>query len=294
MLVRRAARASRPAPRIPSAGGQRHDLAQLSIGRGLVRNRHRLDEMRLEARLDRGLDLLDAADEFLDRGAGGGIEERDARPGAGGVAGRGDGLQVAVGDEAEDHRVLHVDVAAEGAGEADAIHALDAEFIHEECDARVQGGLRELDRAHVGLRDLHRHGAAVQDIGKRAPVRDDAIASRRERAVDDAVLVDDAGQVHAGDDLDDPGAADTGDAGAGGRCGECRIVRPELAADHLVARLERRRDRCARARSRRARRAGRRRSARPRKRGPSGSSRRAGARGCRARSRHWCRRRRGA
>ena len=35
--------------------------------------------MRLEARFDGGLDLFDAADEFLDRGAGGGIEERDAR-----------------------------------------------------------------------------------------------------------------------------------------------------------------------------------------------------------------------
>jgi len=41
--------------------------------------------MRLEARFDGGLDLLDAADEFLDRGAGGGIEERDARSSAGGA-----------------------------------------------------------------------------------------------------------------------------------------------------------------------------------------------------------------
>ena len=97
-----------------------------------------------------------------DRGAGGGIEERDAV--AGGIAGRGDSLQVAVGDEAEDHRVFHVDVAAEGAGEADAVHARNAEFIHEKCDAGVQGGLRELDRAHVGLRDLHGHVAAVQDV----------------------------------------------------------------------------------------------------------------------------------
>ncbi len=53
-------------------------------------------------------------------------------------------------------------------------------------------------------------------------------------------LRDDPGQVHLGDRLDDSGAADAGDAARSGRLGEAGLVRPEIAADHLVARLQRR------------------------------------------------------
>ena len=56
-------------------------------------------------------------------------------------------------------------------------------------------------------------GAAVaQQIGEGAAVRQDARRFRGERAVDDAVLGDDAGQIHLGDHLDDARAADAGDA----------------------------------------------------------------------------------
>ena len=55
----------------------------------------------------------------------------------------------------------------------------------------------------------------------------------------DAVRGRIAGEVHLGDRLDDARAADAGDAGRGGRFGEARLVRPEIAADHLEARLER-------------------------------------------------------
>ncbi len=56
-----------------------------------------------------------------------------------------------------------------------------------------------------------------------------------ERAVDRAVRRQDPRQVQLGDRLDDPGAADTGDV----RAGERRIVRPDVAADHAEAGLER-------------------------------------------------------
>ena len=120
-----------------------------------MRNRHRLDEVMLKARLDRGLDLLDAPHQGLDDAARGRIEQRDARAGAGGIARRAHLRQIAVGKHAEDRRVLDVDVAAEGAGEADAIDVIDAEPLHEQRDAGVQRRLRELNRAHVVLRDLH-------------------------------------------------------------------------------------------------------------------------------------------
>ena len=61
------------------------------------------------------------AHDLLDLAPRGGVQERDARAGAGGVAGRGDLLEVAIGDQAEHHRVGHVDVAAEGAGEPDPL-----------------------------------------------------------------------------------------------------------------------------------------------------------------------------
>ena len=64
-------------------------------------------------------------------------------------------------------------------------------------------------------------------------------ASGRQRAVDDPVRGDDAGEVQLGDDLDDAGAADAGDAGLGGRLLEAGLVRPELGADDPEARLER-------------------------------------------------------
>ena len=52
-------------------------------------------------------------------------QQRDQRAGAGGVAGRADVGEVAVGDEPEDHRVERVDLAAERAGEADLVDRVD-------------------------------------------------------------------------------------------------------------------------------------------------------------------------
>ena len=67
---------------------QFHDLAQIGVIGRLVRNRHGLDEVVLKARFDRRFDFFDAPDQGLDDPACGGIEERDARAGTGGVAGR--------------------------------------------------------------------------------------------------------------------------------------------------------------------------------------------------------------
>ena len=70
----------------------------------------------------------------------------------------------------------------------------------------------------------------MQDIGESAAVRHDAVAARRQFAVDHAVLIDDAGQIHLGDHLDDARAADAGDAELGRRLREARLVRPEIAS----------------------------------------------------------------
>jgi hypothetical protein len=55
-----------------------------------MRDRHRLDEVFLEARFHGGLDLLDAADHVLDLAPCRAGQQRDQRSGTSGVAGRSD------------------------------------------------------------------------------------------------------------------------------------------------------------------------------------------------------------
>ena len=129
----------------------------------------------------------------------------------------------------------------EGAGQPDTIDALDAQFLHQQAHTRIQRRLRELDRTHIGLGDGERHRSPVEHIGESAVSGFDAITSRGEAAVDHTILVDDAGEVHLGDHLDDARPADARDTGRlRGLC-KARVVRPEVAADDLEARLERHR-----------------------------------------------------
>ena len=111
-------------------------------------------EVLLKSRLDRGLDLLDPAHQLLDLRARAIVEQRDARAGAGGIAGRGDLRQIAVRNHPQQHGVLDVDVTAERAGEPDPIDMVGTHVLHQQPDARVQRRLRELNGAHVVLRDL--------------------------------------------------------------------------------------------------------------------------------------------
>ena len=134
-------------------GRQRHHRAEVRERGRLVRERHRLDEVLLEARLDGGLDLLDAPDDAFDLGPRGARQQGDQRAGPGRVAGRADVGEVAVGDEPEDHRVDRVDLAAERAGQADLVELVDLELVHQQPDAGVERGLGELDRPDVVLGD---------------------------------------------------------------------------------------------------------------------------------------------
>ena len=209
-----------------------------------MREGHRLDEVLLEARLDGGLDLLDAPDDALDLGPCRARQERDERTGPGRVAGRPDVGEIAVGDQPEDHRVGRVDLAAEGTGEPDLVDLVDGELVHQQPDAGVERGLGELDRPDVVLGDGDpRRGpgsvAGVEDVAEGPAVGHDPRRPCREPAVDHAVLGDDPGQEHLGDDLDDPRAADAADPRLGDPGREGRLVGPGVDADDPEARLER-------------------------------------------------------
>ena len=119
-----------------------------------MRDAHGLHEVLLKARLDRGFDFLHPSHQLFDFRARAVVQQRNARAGAGRIARRGDLRQIAVGNHAEHHRVLDVDMTAEGARKADPVDLLGAQVLHQQLDAGIQRGLRELNRAHVVLRDL--------------------------------------------------------------------------------------------------------------------------------------------
>ena len=145
----------------------------------------------------------------------------------------------AIRDHAEGHRVERVDMAAEGAGQHDAVDRLDAEAVHQEPRACHERRLGELDRAHVVLIDEDRGLARMEHVGEGPPLLDDAPGARLRRARDGAVRQQDAGEVHLGQRLDDARAADAGDPGGGGGLRKTRLVGPEVAADDPDLRLQR-------------------------------------------------------
>ena len=60
------------------------------------------------------------------------------RPVAGGVADGMDPVQSAIGDHAQNHGVLRINVAAEGSGQDDAVNARRAVTGHQQLDAGIQ------------------------------------------------------------------------------------------------------------------------------------------------------------
>ena len=72
-----------------------------------------------------------------------------------------------------------VDVRAEGAGEAHPVHRLDAEVVHEEPAARVEGRLRELEvdtrTLETRARQLEEQLLKAQDARQEAEKRADGL-----------------------------------------------------------------------------------------------------------------------
>ena len=117
-------------------------------------------------------------------------QQRDERAGPGRVAGRPDVGEVAVGDQAEDHRVESGRSGCRTRRRAGSRRpASIAELVHQQPDAGVERGLGELDRPDVVLGDARcaarsRTVAVVEDVAERPAVGHDPRRPRRERAVD--------------------------------------------------------------------------------------------------------------
>ena len=127
-----------------------HRGKQLREGVALVRYRHRIHEILLEFRLYRGFDLLDVANGRLDLGAGSRCSaDAMAAPVPAALPADSHGAEVAIRNQAEDHRVLRVDMAAEGAREPDPVDC---------CHDRR--GRAAASRPHTGR--LSRAGSAAR------------------------------------------------------------------------------------------------------------------------------------
>src|SRR5258708_2516184 len=129
-------------------------------------------------------------------------------------------------------------MAAERPGEPDAIDMIDAEPFHEQRDAGIERRLGELNCPDVGLGDLHLDRASMQQISERAAVLDDARRAHGQSAVENAILIDDAGEVHFRNDLDDAGSAHARDARGRRGLVESRVIGPQVGTYHFESRLQ--------------------------------------------------------
>ena len=118
-----------------------------------MRQAHGIDEVGLELRLHGRFDLLDPADYRLDLVARALVQERDARARPRRVACGIHLFQRAIRDHTQHHRILGVDMTAEGTRQADLVDLLDAELVHQEPDARIKRRFSQLDGADVVLDD---------------------------------------------------------------------------------------------------------------------------------------------
>ena len=143
-------------------------------------------------------------------------------------------VEIALGNQAQHHRVLHIDMRTECARQPDPINLVSAEMLHEQFRAGMQRSLRQLNRTYVVLRDVNRRIAVVQDIGTGTSILDDAC---RFRGMDLAVGTQDAGQEHLTDDFDDARATNAGDLLH--LVTKRRIIGPKLGTDDPEAGLVR-------------------------------------------------------
>src|ERR1700730_8289809 len=110
-------------------------------------------------------------------------------------------------------------------------------MLHQQFDAGVQGSFGKLNGTHIVLGHRERYRASMHDIAESTAGLHDAVAARGELSIDYPVLVDDARQVHLGNDFDDSRAADARYAAGGG--GEPGLIGPQVRADHLESGLQR-------------------------------------------------------
>ena len=130
--------------------------------------------MFLKARLHRRFHLLHPAHNVLDFLAGLVVEQGAAGTRACGVACRADLGKFAVRNQSQDHRVLDVNVTAKGTGQSDAVHLLNPHAVHQQPNACVERGLRQLNRPDVVLRDADGLRPLVQNVGEGTSVLDHA------------------------------------------------------------------------------------------------------------------------
>ena len=197
-----------------------------------MRDRIRVDEMLLKARLDGGFHLVNPVHRFLDGRARRLVAQRNPRARAGGVPGRGNMVKGGIRDHPQHHRMFRADMRAKGPSQNHTVNGVDPHFIHQQTRPGIKRRFRKLNGADIGLGD-HDHrpapGAAImQKIGMRAAFQNGARGAGLFGAADQPLGIDQPGHAHFRNCLDDAGPADAGDAGLADSLVKARLVRPQV------------------------------------------------------------------
>ena len=107
--------------------------------------------MLLKPRFDGCFDLVNITDCFLNFRPSGTVEQGNSRARPSGVACRGHLVERCVRDHPQYHRVFRADMCAEGTSQYDAVHFIDAEFVHQQTRPGIKRGLGHLDFADVAV-----------------------------------------------------------------------------------------------------------------------------------------------
>ncbi len=197
---------------------------------------HGIHKVVLERWFKGCFNFFDTPNDFLDLHPCRPGQERHRRTGSGSISHRGDLVRITVRNQSQHGCPDRIDVAAKGPGQPYLVDLVDTEVVHEQSDAGIQRRLRQLDRTDVVLcyEDLVIlvGSGIVENVRACAALGDYAWRGPGPAATDHAVRVHQPCKPQFGNDLDDPGAADPGDAGVGYGVVETGFVGPGFAADH--------------------------------------------------------------
>ena len=127
-------------------------------------------------------------------------------------------------------------MCTESTGKNNTVNAVDIKLVHEQAETGIERRLGQLDCPHIVLGDGYRIGNTVAEgpaIG---------LYARRQRrffAINLTIFGDDPGEIHLSQHFDNSRPANAGNACIFNSFIKALFIRPDIGADHTIARLQR-------------------------------------------------------